>query len=144
MRLHQAAEARRTQATRRRTIEQRRVWGTRITWPERPNKGWLAEVREASGLTTRDVAARLDIDQAAVVRAEAAERNDAIKLGLLKRLADAMDADLHYVVLPRASVLQPTDSLGRHRRPLLRLKARRRTTIATIASTGAERRSVPP
>jgi transcriptional regulator with XRE-family HTH domain len=123
--LQQARPARHLQANRRRTIEQRRRWGLRIRWPKRPNPGWLAEVRQASGLSTRDIAERLGVAQSTVTRVEASERRETIQLGLLRRYADAMDADLRYVILPRANVLETTDSQGRKRRSHLRLKARR-------------------
>jgi transcriptional regulator with XRE-family HTH domain len=125
VKLQQARTARHLQANRRRIIEQRRLWGRRISWPERPSPGWLAEVRQASGLSTRDLAQRLEVAHSTVVRVEASERNDAIQLGMLRRYADAMDADLRYIILPRASVLETTDSQGRKRRAHLRLKAKR-------------------
>jgi transcriptional regulator with XRE-family HTH domain len=124
--LSKPSEARRLQGDRRRYIEQRRQWGTRMTWPQRPARGWLAEVREASGLSTRDLAQRLGVEHSTVVRVEASEGRDTVQLGVLRRYADAMDADLRYVILPRASVLQTTDSQGRARRSQLRLKANRR------------------
>jgi ribosome-binding protein aMBF1 (putative translation factor) len=103
VRIQQAAEARHLQADRRRIIEQRRQWGLRITWIARPEAGWLAEVRQASGLSTRDLAERLGVDNSTVTRTEASERKDTIHLGVLKRYAEAMDAELHYVILPKAS-----------------------------------------
>jgi transcriptional regulator with XRE-family HTH domain len=128
VKLQQAKAARHLQANRRRIIEQRRQWGQRIRWPDRPLPGWLAEVRQASGLSTRDIAKRLDVAHSTVVRVEASERNDAIQLGMLRKYADAMDADLRYIILPRASVLETTDSQGRKRRAHMRLKARRAGT----------------
>ena len=118
-----ASEARRRQSVRRNIIEQRRRWASRISWPKVPERGWLAEVREASGLGTREIAARLSVGQSAVVRAEASERSGSLRLAALIRYADAMDADVHYIVVPRESVLSPTDSEGRRRRNLLRIRA---------------------
>jgi DNA-binding XRE family transcriptional regulator len=114
------------QANRRRLIEQRRQWGRRITWPNRPAPGWLAEVRQASGLSTRDLAQRMGVAPSTVTRVEASERAETIQLGMLRRYADAMDADLRYVILPRANVLETRDSQGRKRRMHLRLRAKRR------------------
>jgi transcriptional regulator with XRE-family HTH domain len=121
------SRARRNQSDRRRIIEQRRRWGDRISWPYPPAAGWLAEVRQASGLSTRDIAERLSVTPSTVTRVEASERRDTIQLGILKRYADAMDADLRYIILPRANVLETTDSQGRRRRSHLRLRARRST-----------------
>jgi hypothetical protein len=73
VKLQQAKAARHLQANRRRIIEQRRQWGQRIRWPDRPLPGWLAEVRQASGLSTRDIAKRLDVAHSTVVRVEASD-----------------------------------------------------------------------
>jgi transcriptional regulator with XRE-family HTH domain len=116
----------RAQASTRRHIETRRRWAARLTWLPVPGRGWLADVRVASGLSTRDVAARLGVSQPSVVSAEASERAGTIHMDVLVRYADAMDADVHYVVVPRASVLLSTDSQGRKRRQPLRLRAPRR------------------
>lgn len=128
VKLQQARTARRLQADRRRIIEQRRQWGRRIVWPDRPTPGWLAEVRQASGLSSRDIAQRLGVAHSTVTRVEASERRDTIQLDMLRKYADAMDADLQYIILPRASVLETTDSQGRKRRAHLRLKAKRTDT----------------
>jgi transcriptional regulator with XRE-family HTH domain len=142
VKIEYTAEARRVQSHRRRVIEQRRKWGAKVVWPAVPERGWLAEVRAASGLSTRDVAVRLGIDQSAVVRAEASERTKSLRLAALVRYAEAIDADVHYVVIPRASVLDAADSTGRRRRQLLRLRAvrsdsryRRRDSDETSRST---------
>ena len=128
VKLQQAKTARGLQANRRRLVEQRRQWGSRLVWPNRPAPGWLTEVRQASGLSTRDLAGRLGIANSTVTRVEASERRDTIQLGMLRKYADAMDADLRYIILPRASVLATTDSQGRRRRAHLRLKAKRPAT----------------
>jgi predicted DNA-binding mobile mystery protein A len=125
MNIQHSVTARHLQANRRRLIEQRRQWGRRIHWPIRPAPGWLAEVRQASGLSTRDLAQRLGVAPSTVTRVEASERGETVQLGTLQKYADAMDADLRYVILPRASVLETLDSQGRKRRMHLRLRARR-------------------
>ena len=65
------------------------------------------------------------VSRSAVSYAEASERNGTIQLDVLRRYADAVDADVHYVLVPRASVLQSADSKGRRRRHVLRLRAHR-------------------
>jgi transcriptional regulator with XRE-family HTH domain len=81
------------------------------------------------------MAARLGVDQSAVVRAEASERSGSLRLAALIRYADAMDADVHYVVVPRESVLSPTDSEGRRRRNLLRIRAVRCDSAFHVRAT---------
>lgn len=52
----------------------------------------------------------MTVSRSAVSYAEASERNDTIQLDVLRRYADAddadADADVHYVIVPRASVLR--------------------------------------
>ena len=115
----------RVQAERRRTIERHRHWAMKLSWPCPPGRGWLTEVRVASGLSANDVATRMAVSRSAVSYAEASERNGTIQLDVLRRYADAVDADVHYVLVPRASVLQSADSKGRRRRHVLRLRAHR-------------------
>jgi transcriptional regulator with XRE-family HTH domain len=115
----------RVQADRRRTIERYRHWAIELSWPSPPGRGWLTEVRVASGLSANDVATRMAVSRSAVSYAEASERNGTIQLDVLRRYADAVDADVHYVLVPRASVLQSVDSEGRRRRHVLRLRSRR-------------------
>ena len=50
------------------------------------------------------------VSRSAVSYAEASERNGTIQLDVLRRYADAVDADVHYMLVPRASVLQSVDS----------------------------------
>jgi hypothetical protein len=111
------------QAIRRRRVESVRRRLERFQWPTTPERGWLAEVRTSSGVSTRDVAERLGVNQSVLVRFEAAERGGTITLGSLRRYAEGLDADLHYVVIPRSSVLQRIDSEGRRRRDPLRVRA---------------------
>jgi transcriptional regulator with XRE-family HTH domain len=115
----------RVQAQRRRTIERHRRRATIRSWPAPPEKGWLTEVRVASGLSANDVATRMAVSRSAVSYAEASERNGTIQLDVLRRYAAAIDADVRYLLVPRASLLQAVGSEGRRRRHVLRLRWRR-------------------
>jgi predicted DNA-binding mobile mystery protein A len=67
----------------------------------RPNGGWLRSIREALGMSATALARRLNMSQAAISKFETAEQNDAITLGSLRKLAAAMDCELHYALVPR-------------------------------------------
>lgn len=67
---------------------------------DRPHRGWLRAVRDALGLTTRDLAARLGTTSAAVTAFEQREVEDAITLASLRRVAAAMDCRLVYALVP--------------------------------------------
>lgn len=70
----------------------------------RPRQGWVRALRTALGMTTAQLARRLGIAQASVVGMEKAEAEDRIQLGTLRRAAEALDCELHYVLLPRTGL----------------------------------------
>ena len=69
--------------------------------PQRPPAGWLRAIREALGLPTVALAARLGITASGVRKLEQAEATDAITLGTLRRVAEALDCELQYALVPR-------------------------------------------
>lgn len=69
-----------------------------------PARGWLRAVREGVGLTQAEVARRAAMKRQSLAQFEIAESKGAISLASLRRAAAAMDCELVYCVLPRASV----------------------------------------
>lgn len=74
--------------------------------PERPVSGWLRAIRQALGMSSGVVAARLGVTASGLRKLEQAEASDAITLATLRRAAAALDCELHYVLLPRQSLRQ--------------------------------------
>jgi predicted DNA-binding mobile mystery protein A len=72
----------------------------------RPQSGWIRAVRDALGMSTRDLAARLGVTAMAVSKLEASERAGTIRLDTLTRAADALDCDVVYTLIPRTSLEQ--------------------------------------
>lgn len=66
-----------------------------------PRSGWLRAVREALGMSSRDLAARMDVSESTVVRLEMSERAQTAQLDSLRRAADALGCDLVYALVPR-------------------------------------------
>ena len=73
----------------------------------RPSSGWLRNVRTTLGLTLAQLAQRLKITPPAVRSFEQAEAEDRITLASLRRVADTMDCDLIYALVPRAGIALP-------------------------------------
>jgi predicted DNA-binding mobile mystery protein A len=96
--------------------------------PERPRGGWLEAVRTALGLTTRQLAARIGISQPTLVAAERREAAETISLGQLRRMADALNCDLRYVLVPRIPLAEQVDAQAER-------KARER--VASVAHSMA-------
>jgi predicted DNA-binding mobile mystery protein A len=72
--------------------------------PSRPAVGWLRTIREALGMGAAAVARRLEITASGVRKLEQAEAADAITLATLRRMAEALDCELQYVLVPRRSL----------------------------------------
>ncbi|MGH8141909.1 MAG: mobile mystery protein A [Steroidobacteraceae bacterium] len=70
-----------------------------LPW-SRPSGGWLRAVRQALGMTTRQLAKSVGVTQAAVVDAERSEAKGDITLATLQRYAAALGCELRYVLLP--------------------------------------------
>lgn len=79
------------------------TWRT-LTGP-RPVRGWLHALRQALGMTTRQLAANVGVSQAAVMDAERAEARGDITLSTLRRYAEALDCELTYALVPRRPLL---------------------------------------
>ena len=66
-----------------------------------PTRGWLKLIREALGRTERQQAQRLGISGATLHKSEQSEAEDRISLGQLRKLADGLDCELVYALVPR-------------------------------------------
>jgi predicted DNA-binding mobile mystery protein A len=67
----------------------------------RPTHGWVRAVREALGMSSAVLAARLGVTAGAVIRLEQSEAADRVRLDTLRRAADALGCDLVYLLVPR-------------------------------------------
>ncbi len=68
-----------------------------------PKRGWIAEVRDALGMTTRQLAHRLGTAQQSVIDLQRSEVRGTISLNSLGKAADALDCELVYALVPRES-----------------------------------------
>ncbi|MDP2367285.1 mobile mystery protein A [Rhodoferax sp.] len=66
-----------------------------------PSRGWLKEIREALGRTERQQAERLGISGSTLHKSEQSEAQERITLGQLRKLADGLDCELVYALVPR-------------------------------------------
>lgn len=68
---------------------------------EPPGKGWIRSVREALGMSYYQLAKRIGVSQPTVVNWERREAKGTISLQSIKKVADALQCDLIYVLAPR-------------------------------------------
>jgi predicted DNA-binding mobile mystery protein A len=69
---------------------------------QRPQKGWIRAIRQATGVTMRDLSKRL---RQAPSRTSALEKSEAeyrITLGSLRDAADALGCQLAYAIIPKS------------------------------------------
>ncbi|MCB0339240.1 MAG: helix-turn-helix domain-containing protein [Bdellovibrionales bacterium] len=69
--------------------------------PSIPKKGWIAEVRTLLLMTTAQLARRVGVAQSVISNFEKSEREKAITLQSLEKVANALECELHYVFIPR-------------------------------------------
>ncbi len=71
---------------------------------QRPPRGWIKAIREALGMTTRQLATRIGVGQSRVVNIEKAEVSGSITLDSLQRAARALDCEFVYAIVPHSSL----------------------------------------
>ena len=91
-----------------------------------PDQGWIRTIRDALGMSSRQLAARMGVSQPAVSQLERSEVAGRIQLDSLRRAAAALDCELVYSLVPRASL---EETLATRARALARrgLASRART-----------------
>ena len=72
----------------------------------RPPKGWIRAIREALGVSSGELAERMQTNRSLVVQQEKAEAEDRITLKSLRAYADALDCDLVYAFVARAGTFE--------------------------------------
>jgi predicted DNA-binding mobile mystery protein A len=65
-----------------------------------PARGWVKAIREALGMTTTQLAQRLNVKQPSVAAIEQSEEKGTIELATLRRVAEALDCTLVYALIP--------------------------------------------
>ena len=87
-------------------MEQRRLArmidraATRFEKLEQPEKGWIATVRRALGMSAEHVARRKGVSRNAVYQAERSEKEGAVSLKQMELLAAAMGGKFVYAIVP--------------------------------------------
>jgi predicted DNA-binding mobile mystery protein A len=72
----------------------------------RPPKGWIRAIRQALGVSSGELARRLGTSRQLPLQLEKGEAADSITLRSLRGVADALDCDLVYALVPRADSMQ--------------------------------------
>ena len=70
----------------------------------RPKEGWIRALRKALGMSSPQLAVRLCVSKSQVSQMERMEIDDRITLKQLRRVADTLDCDLVYALVPRKPI----------------------------------------
>lgn len=105
----------RTQRHSRRRLDDRYEELRPLAGAERPNKGWIRAVRDALGMSSTELAARMGVSQQVVSEIERSERHATAKLDTLSRAAAAMDCELVYAIVPRTSLEETVRAQARRK-----------------------------
>src|SRR3989338_3668941 len=66
-----------------------------------PRSGWIQAIRKSLGLTTTQLATRLQISKQAMAKLEKSEQQGTINLSTLKKEAETLDCDVKVTLIPR-------------------------------------------
>lgn len=69
-----------------------------------PVKGWVRAIREALGMSGKQLASRLKVSQPRIPRLEQDEVSGAVSLNTMRQAAEAMDCVFVYALVPRTSL----------------------------------------
>lgn len=72
----------------------------------RPSKGWIRAIRQALGVSSGELARRLGTSRQLPLQFEKAEAEDRITLKSLRTVANLLDCDLVYALVPRAASME--------------------------------------
>jgi predicted DNA-binding mobile mystery protein A len=69
-----------------------------------PGKGWVRSIRQALGMSGRQLAERMGVEPPRITEMEKAEAGGTLTLRTLRRAADALDCRLVYALVPNTSL----------------------------------------
>jgi predicted DNA-binding mobile mystery protein A len=72
----------------------------------RPSRGWLRSIREATGLSLEEVGRISRNTRQDILAFEKAEASDRITLASLRKVANALGCELVYAIVPKEGTLQ--------------------------------------
>jgi len=69
-----------------------------------PQKGWIRAVRDALGMSGKQLALRLQVSQPRVFKLEQGEPSGALTLKTMRQVAEALDCVFVYALVPRSTL----------------------------------------
>jgi predicted DNA-binding mobile mystery protein A len=69
-----------------------------------PTKGWIRAIRDAMGMTAKQLAGNLEVTQQAVARIEKGEVAGSVSIKTMRRVAEHLDCNFVYGFTPKTSL----------------------------------------
>lgn len=78
-----------------------------------PVKGWIRAIREALGMSGKQLANRLKVSQPRIPRLEQDELSGVVSLKTMRQAAEAMDCVFVYAIVPRTTLVESVRAQAR-------------------------------
>jgi len=78
-----------------------------------PVKGWIRAIREALGMSGKQLASRLNVSQPRIPKLEQDELSGVVSLKTMRQAAEAMDCVFVYAIVPRTSLVEAVRAQAR-------------------------------
>jgi predicted DNA-binding mobile mystery protein A len=78
-----------------------------------PPHGWIRAVRESLGMSLRQLGERAGLSKTSVASVESLEGKGTVQLDSIRRLADSMDCDFVYALVPRQTLQKTIEDQAR-------------------------------
>ena len=76
-----------------------------------PKQGWISAVRQALGMTAKQLAERVGLSQPRIAKMELNENN--LKISTMKKIAEGLDCDFVYGFVPKSSLQETINQQAR-------------------------------
>ncbi len=80
----------------------------KIRFQTKPKNGWARTIRSSLMMSLPVVANKFEVSPQAIFQMEQGEIDETISLKTLRRLAEALDCELHYALIPHQKSLKKT------------------------------------
>lgn len=84
---------------------------TQLRDAQPPKQGWISAVRQALGMTAKQLAERVGLSQPRIAKMELNENN--LKISTMKKIAEGLDCDFVYGFVPKSSLQETINQQAR-------------------------------
>jgi len=102
-----------------------------------PPKGWIRAIRDALGMTAKQLANRLGVAQQAVARIEKEELAGSVTIKTMRRIAECLDCVFVYGFVPRTSL---EDTVTRQAKQVALMRLARASQTMSLENQALSRR----